>query len=732
MRSRTGRREFIRSCGALGCVLIGNRIALFQSVHASRDPVAIWRFDQRAGARTLESARGLLDVVSNRGNSPEWTCGASGSALRFDGYSTWLSHPASLAPRLTNALTLEVWVAVDSYPVSDAAFVNQQSYPSAGYFFGLNKYGFWGLGLSVRDSLPWHECWAPEPLPKGEWLHVAATFDRSAGVSLYLNGKEIRSQKLPTAPLTPAEDVDLWIGKHNHTPLLDETFATGMFSGIIDELKIYDLALDAAEISDHFRSARILCPPDLAVPSGRFQDDAHRPQYHLLPPAAWTNEPHGLIFWKGEYHLFYQKNPTGPYWGQIQWGHMASRDLVHWTHLPVALVPEPGVDQQGCWSGSSTINRGVPTIVYTGGDGEKATICIATSQDDMRSWKKYSGNPIIASPPAELHAKEFRDPFVWNEGEVFYMIIGSGIADVGGTALLYKSQDMIHWQFLKPLLVGNKKDSGVFWEMPVFGRVGDKHILMVTEVPARDSYWIGTWKNETFIPDSVTPRRLELVNHYLSPSIRPDQQGRLVAIGIIPETRHRSELFAAGWAHVFGLPRVLSLTPDGQLKQKPLPELAMLRESHRRFEDVLVSSDAANVLHGLQGDSLEIVAEFTERKALRFGLKLRCSPDAQEETTIFYDSFDQSLNIDRIRSSINPAVERDVRGGKFEFGPEESLTLHVFLDHSVVEVFVNGRATFTSRIYPTRHDSRGVDVFAEGGVVRLKSLDVWSIKSIWT
>ena len=732
MLPRTGRRDFIRSCGAFGCVLIRNPINLFQKVHASRDPVAIWHFDQRAGPRTLESASGLLDVVSHRSNSPEWTCGASGSALRFDGYSTWLSHPASLAPRLTDALTLEVWLAVDSYPVSDAAIVNQHTYPNAGYSFVLNRYGFWGLGLSVRDSLRWHECLAPAPLPKGEWLHLAATFDRSTGIALYLNGKEVQTQKLPTAPLTPAEDVDLWIGKHNQTPVLDETFATGVFSGIIDDLRIYDRAVNAAEISDDFRSTRIVCAPDLTVPSGRFQGDEHRPQYHALPPAAWTNEPHGLIFWKGEYHLFYQKNPAGPYWGQIQWGHMASKDLVHWTHMPVALIPEPGVDQQGCWSGSTTINREVPTIIYTGGDGQKATICIATSQDGMRSWKKYLGNPVIAAPPIGLHVKEFRDPFVWNEGDVFYMIIGSGITDVGGTALLYKSQDMIHWQFLKPLLVGDKKDSGVFWEMPVFGKVGDKHVLIVTEVPARDSYWIGTWRNETFIPDSVTPARLEIVNHYLSPSIRLDQQGRLVAIGIIPETRQRSEVFAAGWAHVYGLPRVMALSSDGRLRQEPLPELAVLRESHQRFDDVLVSSDAANVLHGLEGDSLEIVAEFTECKAQRFGLKLRRSPEALEETTIFYDTFDQSLNIDRGRSSTNPAVECNVRGGRFELGPEESLTLHVFLDHSVVEVFVNGRATFTSRIYPTRPDSRGVDVFAEGGVVRLKSLDVWSMKSIWT
>src|ERR1700674_2404928 len=308
------------------------------------------------------------------------------------------------------------------------------------------------------------------------------------------------------------------------------------------------------------------------------------------------------------------------------------------------------------------------------------------------------------------------------------MIIGSGIVDVGGTTLLYRSLDLIHWQFLKPFLVGDKGDSGIFWEMPVLGKLGDKYVLMVTEVPARDSYWIGTWENETFSPDSPTPRRLELVNHYLSPSLRLDQRGRPIGIGIIPETRNRTEVFNAGWAHLYGLPRVFSLAPNGQLWQEPLPELSLLRGEHRHLDDLRVSSDSADLLHGFFGDSLEIIAEFTERNAKRFGLKVRCSPDGQEETTIYYDAFDQSLNIDRSRSSVNPAAQRDVRGGKFEVGPEEPLTLHVFLDHSVVEVFVNGRATFASRVYPARSDSLGLDILADGGQVRIKSLGVWTMK----
>src|SRR5438128_602877 len=158
MSCRIGRRDFLRTCGVGVSLLVANPLALSESDPASRNPVAAWRFNQRSGARTLESVSGLLDVISNRANSPEYACGLSGSALRFDGYSTWLSHPAALAPRLTDALTLEVWMALDSYPVSDAGIVNQHTRPAAGYALFLNKYGFWGLGLAVGESLRWHEC----------------------------------------------------------------------------------------------------------------------------------------------------------------------------------------------------------------------------------------------------------------------------------------------------------------------------------------------------------------------------------------------------------------------------------------------------------------------------------------------------------------------------------------------------------------------------------------------
>ena len=160
--------------------------------------------------------------------------------------------------------------------------------------------------------------------------------------------------------------------------------------------------------------------------------DPQRPRFHLMPPANWMNDPNGLIHWQGTYHLFYQYNPNGPFWGTIQWGHAISPDLVHWTHLPVALAPTPGsYDADGCFSGCAVDHDGVPTIIYTGvRDGQQST-CVAVGDADLRTWRKYPGNPVIAAPPAGLNVLGFRDHSVWREGDASAAVAG-GTVETGG------------------------------------------------------------------------------------------------------------------------------------------------------------------------------------------------------------------------------------------------------------------------------------------------------------
>jgi len=183
------------------------------------------------------------------------------------------------------------------------------------------------------------------------------------------------------------------------------------------------------------------------------------------------------------------------------------------------------------------------------------------------------------------------------------------------------------------------------------------------------------------------------------------------------------------------LPRILSLRPDGLLGIEPAPELRALRGKHYRLTDIVLTPTSSGILEGVRGDCLEIVAEFEPGDvgtAEELGLKLRCSPDGEEQTRIVYDRAANRLIVDRERSSLSSDVHRDAQVCPLDLVAGESLKLHIFLDCSVVEVYANGRTCITSRIYPSRPDSLGVDVFASGGSVMFKSLDIWEMGSAIT
>jgi len=452
------------------------------------------------------------------------------------------------------------------------------------------------------------------------------------------------------------------------------------------------------------------------------------------------NDPNGVIQWKGQYHLFYQYNPHGLFWGTIHWGHAVSPDLVHWTDLPIALAPTPGgPDEGGCWSGCAVDDGGVPTLIYTGVHPQRP--CVATSDDDLLTWKKHAGNPVIAALPEDLDVVGFRDHSVWREADAWYQVIGSGIKDVGGAALLYRSPDLIHWEYLHPLLVGDKDQddpvwTGTMWECPDFISAGDRHVLVISALGTKENqdpytlYFVGTYADHSFVPEVV--RRLDFGDAlFYSPQTFVDERGRRIMWGWIKEGRNEQSQRAAGWAGVMSLPRILSLRPDGLLGVEPAPELEALRGDHHCFGDLLLTPSSPATVEGVRGDCLEIVAEFEPGDAQELGLKLRQSPDGAEETRLLYEPGAKRLALDRERSSLSLDVHRTIHEGLLDLAPDERLSLHVFLDRSVIEVYANGRACLTSRIYPSRPDSLGLALFARGGTANLTSLDVWQLAPIW-
>ncbi|HEY1482706.1 MAG TPA: glycoside hydrolase family 32 protein, partial [Candidatus Acidoferrum sp.] len=345
---------------------------------------------------------------------------------------------------------------------------------------------------------------------------------------------------------------------------------------------------------------RLAFPIDLAkqhIPAARLAADPLRPQFHLLPPRNWMNDPDGPIFWRGHYHMFYQYNPNAAVWGDMHWAHAVSPDMVHWKHLPIALAPTPrSADQDGCFSGSAVIHQGTPTFLYTGVKSvapELATLrdgthnfletqCLATSNDPMlRTWNKFP-TPVLL-PPRDPNLTGFRDPCLWRDENLWYMGIGSGQRGQGGRVLLYRSPDLHTWEYLHPLATGkgNGKgtsdfvDSGEMWECPDFFALGKKHVLLYST--ERRVYWqTGEFDKKELL---FHPEKSGLLDSgaFYAPKSQLDEKGRRILWGWIPETRPEAEFSAAGWAGCMALPRILSLTEDNSLTFHFLPELSVLQ-----------------------------------------------------------------------------------------------------------------------------------------------------------
>ncbi len=465
--------------------------------------------------------------------------------------------------------------------------------------------------------------------------------------------------------------------------------------------------------------------------------DPQRPIYHFVPQSNWMNDPNGLIQWNGVYHMFYQYNPHGAFHSTIHWGHATSRDLVHWEHLPVALAPTPGgPDADGCWSGCALDDNGTPTLIYTGVRDEAQRPCLATSQDDLLTWQKYPSNPIIAEPPPDLDVLGFRDHCVWQEDDTWYMIIGSGIRDVGGTVLLYRSHDLCSWEYLHPLLIGNYEReplyTGQIWECPQLLFFGDQSALVVSIWDDRrlryTASMIGAYQNHRFTPASI--RKLDYGDkHFYAPQTLIEPGGRKLMWGWIQEGRPGAVQRNAGWSGVMSLPRVVTMHPDGMLSLTPAPELQALRREHTHLDNIDLANGSTQPLE-VHGDALEIVIEVEIEEASSFGLVVRRSPDGDEQTLIGYDAADGRLFVDRRQASLDQDTALNVQAGALTLHDGEPLRLHVFLDRSVIEVFANERACLTSRIYPTRADSNGLALVADGGAAQAITMDIWQIASI--
>ncbi|SFR64529.1 GH32 C-terminal domain-containing protein [Halogeometricum limi] len=465
-------------------------------------------------------------------------------------------------------------------------------------------------------------------------------------------------------------------------------------------------------------------------------DPNHRPAYHFTPPANWLNDPNGLVQWDGRYHLFYQYNPAGPFHDTIHWGHAVSDDLVSWTDEPIALFPDQeGPDETGVWSGCFVDDDGTPTVMYTGGAGKDQLPCLARADDDsLREWTKAPENPLVQSIPDDVGIlqtadwdREFRDHCVWREDGTWYQIIGSGIDGEGGAALLFESEDLLEWEYRHPLLTGDWRATGPMWECPELLRFEDGAILHVSDY-SKVAYFAGEYDESTH---RFEPETEGLLDHgvFYAPQSFVDDDGRTLMFGWLKEDRDGASQWDAGWSGAMSLPRVVSLTEDGTLQYALPDELQTLRTDHHSFAGLSVSPGDSTTLSDVEGDALEVKLTVDAANTGEFGVVLRETPDGEERTVVRCNVRRRSVVVDRSQSSKSDAVNDGAQSMPITLDEDGTLSLHLYLDRSVLEVFANDAQALATRIYPTRADSTGVSVYATDTDVSFETLDIWHLDS---
>jgi fructan beta-fructosidase len=473
-------------------------------------------------------------------------------------------------------------------------------------------------------------------------------------------------------------------------------------------------------------------------------NQAVRPHYHFTPPSNWMNDPNGLVYYRGEYHLFYQYHPDSVIWGPMHWGHAVSRDLTTWEHLPIALYPDNnGTIFSGSavidWQNTTGFGKEAMVAIFTHDRSGIQSQSLAYSLDAGRTWTKYPGNPVL-SPPNNL--PNFRDPKVFWYGKPY---AGHWVMSLAADnmILFYTSPDLTHWTASGRFGPGFGSASSV-WETPDLFELSVKDTLETRWVltvgvqdggPAGGSatqYFVGTFDGTIFTSENPkeTIRWADFgADYYAAQSWNDEPNGRRLMLGWMSNWRYANVTPSTTWRGMFSLPRELALTQavDGlRLVQQPIPELMHLRSGDRHWQHVTILPEE-NILAGLSGESFEIVADFlVDNRVETFGFRVRVGNE--EETIIAYSPRKQKVFLDRSRS------------GQSDFHPGFAgtyytdlalingyLRLHIFVDQFSVEVFVNeGLVTFSASIFPST-ESLGIELFSIGGPIQLFDLDFYQL-----
>jgi len=479
--------------------------------------------------------------------------------------------------------------------------------------------------------------------------------------------------------------------------------------------------------------------------------EKYRPRFHFTPAINWTNDPNGLVYYKGQYHLFYQYNPFGNQWGHMSWGHAVSTDLVHWKHLPVAIPEENGtmifsgsavIDEQN--SSGLAANKGdIPMVaVYTGhyiaDTNNKENYIqsqnIAYSVDGGKDWKKYSNNPVL-----DLHKKDFRDPCVfWYAPEKKWVM--ATVLPKEHIVQFYGSPNLINWTHLSDF--GPAGDIKDIWEcpslvqVPVSGSNGKKKWVLFNSQQTTMQYFVGEFDGTKFTnenpaeniyrPDYGPDYYAGITYNHLPPAQPP------VLLGWANNWTYANDIPTNPWKSMMALPRQLSLKKINNewiLFQQPVQAIYQLRESPWKTDSVHIEKEK---LLPAKSQQCELDVEWTPAANSVSGICL--AVEKNKKLIIGYDEKEKKLFMDRKMSGDQSFNKKFQELSRYDASlplPGKKLRLHIFFDHSIVEVFANeGLVLMTMQIFPEESEN-GIALYTEGGANLFDHVKIWNLKSAW-
>ncbi len=464
--------------------------------------------------------------------------------------------------------------------------------------------------------------------------------------------------------------------------------------------------------------------------------EKYRPQFHFSPAVNWMNDPNGLVYFNGQYNLFYQSNPYGNVWGHMSWSHSVSKDLLHWQHLPVALREENGIMM---FSGSAVIDKkntagfGADAMVaiYTGHTDSLQTQNLAFSNDAGRTFTKYNKNPVL-----NLHKKDFRDPNVfWFEKNDCWIMSVSHPNE--HQIEFYRSQNLKEWKSASKF--GPVGDTSAVWECPDLMQLSiegtsQKKWVLFTSQNSTMQYFVGEFDGTKFINENPTTKIFKQdygTDYYAAIAYHNTPDKEPISIGWLNNWNYANEIPTSPWKSVMSLPRKLSLKKINNewiLIQQVIPSFQTLRKESVVFVNKTITKEETL---GFAGQVFEMELMFQPPLTGESGIKLAVGNN--HFLKISYNAQHQQMAIDRsqtntsfskIFASINRAVAPvQLKNGKLKW--------HIYFDKCIAEIYVNdGEAVFTTQIFPEENENN-IQLFSIEGQAIFDYLNFWKLKTIW-